>query len=232
MTVITGSELTRSMSKSALDVLETCRSRVLGSQSAALLWNRVLSDQERDRLGGDFGELFRKFGTAGMWQKLRAVSASRAIVDVALQLGHVTAQNHEWLLRELGENSNDVEAAIDLALRTGDLVIVERPRAAFWESKQISIDWEERNALWDFLSTLVDQARRGHPIDDHHLGQNAAPGAATKQKSRLINEAGFPASLAFRIESAGRGTHKLDLPASRIHVFEFIVVETLQKKSG
>lgn len=37
---------------------------------------------------------------------------------------------------------------------------------------------------------------------------------------RLVNAPGFPVSLAESVVSAGRGTYRVDLPPTRIRVFE------------
>ena len=62
------------ISPQLLKVLETndVRIRPVGS---ALRLRRRLNDHEQDWLGGDFEAVFRRYGTIGMWMRLRGVSA-------------------------------------------------------------------------------------------------------------------------------------------------------------
>ena len=80
--------------------------------SAARLWERVLTEQDRHRLGGNLEECFSRLGTVGMWAELRAVSQPRAIADVAHELGCLDQTTYRWLLREIGEEP-DAQAPPD-----------------------------------------------------------------------------------------------------------------------
>src|SRR5688572_26338011 len=41
---------------------------------ARRLWTRVLTNAERERLGGDFDTCFQQHGTVGMWRKIHGGS--------------------------------------------------------------------------------------------------------------------------------------------------------------
>jgi hypothetical protein len=111
-----------------LEELEDIALRIGGPVSAARLWERVLTPQERQRLGGDLEVAWRGHGgTAGMWMALRQVSRPRAVLDVPHEIGLLTDGNYRWLLREIGELHDDPEDALQAAVRTGGLVLVERP---------------------------------------------------------------------------------------------------------
>jgi len=86
--------------------LETQYLRVKAAVSAADLWERVLSDQDRQQLGGDMQKCYRELGTVGMWMNLRGVSQARAIADLAMNLGFANQTTYQWLLREIGEEPN------------------------------------------------------------------------------------------------------------------------------
>src|ERR1700737_4793603 len=77
--------------------------------AAERLWECVLTEEERQCLGGDFRTAYGRHGTAGMWAKLRGVSGERAAVDVGHALGLMDAATQQWLLRELGQLPNDSE---------------------------------------------------------------------------------------------------------------------------
>lgn len=84
--------------------------RVQAPASGELVWNRILNNQERQRLGGNFEQAFASLGTIGMWRKLRRVSRLRAIVDIARALGLVHETSYRWLLREIGEDPDQPAA--------------------------------------------------------------------------------------------------------------------------
>ena len=206
--------------------------RIRAPLSAQRLWDDVLTEQERQRLGGDLETLYRQHSTAGIWMKLRGVSMGRAVVEVAHELGFVTQQSSAWLLRELGELHDDPEETVQAAIASGDLVLRERPRAAYWEGRQIDLDWERRSALWSFLWELCRCTKGGQPIDALDLGASTQPDSIAKQKSRLLAQPGFPTKLGDLIRPVGRGTQKLDLPAHRIHLFELASTETLKERKA
>ena len=83
--------------------LTTQALRVKPAIAADQLWARVLTSDERDRLGGDLERAWRELGTAGIWRKLHRVSAERAVIDVAVALNHLDEPTAKWLLREIGE---------------------------------------------------------------------------------------------------------------------------------
>ena len=142
------------------------------------------------------------------------------MVDVAADLGLLYPSSARWLLRELGEVSDDPEEAIEAARVSMALVLVERPRTAYWRTSLIKVAWERHSALWHFFSELCRRAKAGQPVDYVDLGASAHPDCVAKQKSRLRGTVGFPLALADLIKPTGRGTQKLDLSPSQIRIFE------------
>jgi|SRR5579884_3626471 len=203
--------------------------RIRAAASAARLWERVLSETDRRQLGGNLEVAWRTLGTAGMWMKLRGVSLPRAVVDVAWELDLMSDRMRRWLLRELGEAPDDPEEALEEAIASGDLVLVEHPRAAYWHGQPISVDWGRRSALWDFLWVICQHAKAGKAVD--HTTFNATDTAiVAKQKSRLRGLQGFPRSLAALLQPAGRYTQKLNLPPQQIRLFEMRLGETVRER--
>src|SRR5690242_5650560 len=84
--------------------LKDARARISPQLSFLHLWERVLSDGERARLGGNCWLAWKTWGTIGAWMQLHGVSQMRAIVDVAVELELMTATRRRWLLREIGES--------------------------------------------------------------------------------------------------------------------------------
>lgn len=152
-----------SLSAQPQEELQATAARI-GSKVAALrLWERVLTDDERQRLGGDVAVAWCRLGTVGMWQRLRGVSPARAVADGALALGLLDEPSHRWLLREAGEVHDDAEAAIQQAVASGALVLVERPRSAYWDCEAVAVDWDRHGALWDYFWELCRHAKAGGP---------------------------------------------------------------------
>lgn len=143
---------------------------------ADILWNRHLSEEDRDRLlieadtsshteepafvevGGVLG------GAAGMWKFLRGVSIQRAYLDVALHVNLITPTDYEWLLREFGELPLDTEVAQDEAIMRGELVLIRTPATLYWHAELIEIDWNKNRASWNFFLTTCENAKRSQPI--------------------------------------------------------------------
>jgi hypothetical protein len=97
--------------------------RVKARLSAYQLWERVLSPQDRRRLGGDLEKCYAELGTVGMWMKLRRVSQVRAILELALKLGFLSQETYHWLLHEVGHKPNAQEQSDrpDWQASTGEL---------------------------------------------------------------------------------------------------------------
>lgn len=195
------------------------------------LWERVLTEDDRLALGGDFLTAFGKYRTAGMWAKLRGVSRERATVDVAHALGLMDGATHQWLLRELGQLPNDSEQAIEDAIQTGVLVLVERPRAAYWNGTAIQAEWDKRDRVWDFFWELCRCGKARQPLDWDQF-QTKDYQFVTKQKSRLTCLPKFPADLAEYIVPAGRGAQRLDLPPSAIRLFEQVAPDQYRERTA
>ncbi len=206
--------------------------RVSPPFSALRLWERVLTEQDRARLGGDFQRAFAELGTVGMWMKLRGVSKERALIEVAKRIGFITDETQEFLLRGIGDITDEPEKVIAKAVTDDPLVLIERPRTAYWNQEKISVDWDANPKLWEYLFELSKHAKAGRPLHPSTLGDDVDPYYLTKVKSRLSKFEGFPPSLSDRIESAGKGTQRLDVPPAQIRIFEVVVRETLQERTA
>ena len=208
--------------------LQANYNRILAAVSAARLWERVLTEAERRHLGGDLETAWRDGGTAGMWMRLYGVSLPRAIVDVAFELDLMDKGTRGWLLRELGEADDAPRETLEAAVASGDLVLVEHPRAAYWLGRPLDVDWASRPALWDFFWGVCRHAKAGQAVD-HMTFNGTDPDIVAKQKSRLRGLPGFPRDLAALMQPVGRGTQKLNLPPARIRLFEVILGETVRE---
>ncbi|MCH8047135.1 MAG: hypothetical protein IID44_25820 [Planctomycetes bacterium] len=216
----------------ALELFRTIWGRVRGPRAAERLWEE-LPEQDRQRLGGDMEGAYYKYGGAvGMWKVLRGVSDQRAVMDVAELIECMSAKQYKRLLRMSGEVSDDPEEAIQRAIASGYLVLVEKDRTAHWRGELIDIDWFRFDVLWGYLWSLAHSAKAGCPIDRFSFGGDLHPEYLTKQKSRLTNLEGFPYDLGDTIVPAGCGTQTLDLERETIHVIERESIEVAREYVG
>jgi hypothetical protein len=201
----------------------TAYQRVRGTAPALRLWHRVLTAEERRRLGGDLDAAYaRHRGAVGMWMHLRGVSVPRAAVAVAVAIGFLDAGTGQALLRALGEEPDDPQEAFDTAVAAGALVLVASPRQAFWGGEEIAIDWERHDKPWALLDELARAAKAGAAVDAMALRERGGrdTDVLKKRKCALVNADGFPLTLADLVVPVGRGTYRLNLLPARIRVFE------------
>ena len=118
--------------------------RVQTPAATQLFWERMLDNRDREGLGGDLKEvLCQYFGPIRMWMHLRGVSPARSIIEVAFGLNLLSETDKNWLLREVGEDEQIVQEAIDSAVLSKKLVLVERQRHAYWRGGRIQVDWNK-----------------------------------------------------------------------------------------
>jgi len=207
--------------------------RVQTVAATQLFWDRMLDERDRKRLGNDLEDAQRRFsGPIRMWMHLRGLSQPRSIVEVAFGLNLLSEPDRNWLLREIREGEQTITDAIETAKQSRALVLIERQREAFWESKKIPVDWHKFSALWTFFGALARQARHNGVVDHTLFGENRNKDYASKTKHRLAGMDDFPDSLAGKIEPAGRGSVRLDLPSDQIKLFEVETYETLREVIG
>ncbi|HVK08843.1 MAG TPA: hypothetical protein VM597_08720 [Gemmataceae bacterium] len=215
-----------------LEHLQTNARRVQPFVCADRLWRLVLTPADRERLGDDLMAAYADGGTVGMWVRLRGVSPVRAVIDVAKALNLLDEATHRWLLRETGESVEDPEDVRTKVAPTADLVLVERPRQAFWKGEEIPLDWVKQDAAWKYLWELARAAKRDAPLDRFAFSAEYATDYLSKQKSKLSQMAEFPANLVDRIEPGGAGTQRLDLPQDRIRLFQADEVPVVWEWTG
>ncbi len=193
--------------------------RIKAYVSAQRMWDRMLTEKDRERLGGDLQQAYHAHGTAGMWMKLRGVAIERAVIDVAFGIGFLDQGTRDWLLREVGQQYDDPQRTVDAAISAGHLVLIETPRAAFWLGNPIAMDWEKDHSLWEFLWALCERSKRSLTLTQVDLGKQVSASAVATSKGRLVNHPDFPPDLGILVESKrGQGYH-LNLPPANIRIF-------------
>lgn len=91
------------LAPAVVDALQTAYTRVKPLVSARRLWDRVLSEDDKLQLGWDLQACYERLGTVSMWMETRHVSFTRAVVEVASQLGFLDEPTYRWLLHEIGD---------------------------------------------------------------------------------------------------------------------------------
>ncbi len=91
----------------ALAMLGELELKVKAAPSADRLWQIVLTEADRQQLGGDLQECYSRYGTFGMWAELKGVSKLRALIEVGRKLGFLDDTHFRWLIREIGEEDQN-----------------------------------------------------------------------------------------------------------------------------
>ena len=119
------------------------------------------------------------------------------------------------LVRDMGTERPAIEAAV----ASGGLVVVDSSREVYWEQARIEQTLTKKQ--WNFLVALVSNARHGAFIaerdvfDDQVVSSAAMANAFGRLKDHL------PASLwTLVVPGPERATYRLELEPSRIHFFE------------
>jgi hypothetical protein len=215
--------------EAVMDELLTHFLQVRTVTCANLLWTE-LTDGERETLGGDLTKAFEQGGTVGIWMRLRPVSEARAIIELANRLGFISEHRLKKLLRDTNEIPRDIDEAIEQAVASNGLVLIESNRSIFWAGEELPIDWHKHSAAWNFVFTLAEQAKIGRGVDHFSFARGCKASYVTKMTSRLSHMAGFPKGLAELIVPAGLNTKRLNLPPDHIHLFRLETVEILKEE--
>lgn len=179
------------------------------------VWRRMLTEKERQASGGDAHKVFRaKGGIVAMWMRLREVSQSRAIIDLAYGVNLLDKSEYEWLDEEVSKydpptrpqrrkhrrqgRDSDPNVRIDRARRARKLVLVRGcgHYRVYWDGTwhKPAKEWARNPMIWELLWTAAKCARAGNrQMLWDQLSDWQHRGAITHRKSRL--RAFLPADL-------------------------------------
>lgn len=199
--------------------LQTTYLRLKGAVQAERLWTRILTADDRARLGGDLETAYHEHGgAAGMWRKLRGVSLPQAVLGAGVALHVVDPAAAQAVLRALGE---DPEGDLDRAIASGGLILAEDPRRMWWKREMVEIDWFKWNQPWVILDIVARESKAGRALDRTRIDSATTDvGYLKKAISRLTRLLGFPVDLASQIRTVGNSTYQLDLAPESIRIFE------------
>ena len=200
--------------------LRTQYLRIKSTAAALRMWERMLTEKDHQRMGDDLEQAYRAYGTAGIWMRLRGVSLERAVIDIAYGTGFLDQITRDWLLREVGQRYDDSQRTVDEAILQNKLVLIEKPKQAFWNGEPIEMEWEEKDAAqWSFFWELSKKSKRSQTVDPTDIGEKATATRLSTRKGRLVNHPLFPPSLKMWIKSKKRCGYWLDLPPHDIRIF-------------
>lgn len=83
--------------------MQEASARIRGFDAFSRFWNRVLTPSEIRAIGSSPEVAFSQKSIVNYFVELRAMSPARALVEIASHLDHLSANDRDWLLRELGE---------------------------------------------------------------------------------------------------------------------------------
>jgi hypothetical protein len=81
--------------------LQTAVLRLRPGAVGARVWERILTEQERQDLGGGFEACRKELGTVRMYMEARGACLEQAVIDIAERLNLMDAGTATWLRREL-----------------------------------------------------------------------------------------------------------------------------------
>lgn len=122
-------------------------------------------------------------------------------------------------LRRLPGGAAPPRSAVTEAVATGGLVLVDRPRAAYWAGERIDADWDRHPKPWEFLRELAAKALVSAAVGEKDL--YADPTSLSTMANRLRRlKSLLPASLHAQVVPAGTRSYRLDLDVGRVHVLD------------
>ena len=97
-------------SRRRADRLEYLRNCLRGSNVALMVWNDLLTKEDKRKLGNNLEPQYRKHGTIGIWMKLRNLSQNAAIVDLAYRMDLIAGAEKDRMEEALGSGTVAVQA--------------------------------------------------------------------------------------------------------------------------
>lgn len=130
----------------------------------------------------------------------------RPVCDMRVLLRVVAALDD---VQELYVQEPTVVDTIAVAVDSKRLVLLERPRRAFWDGKLIKADWDGNTLIWEFLWELASNRKQLKAVDRFRLSNSKSERAIIDRRSRLSTM--VPRELREKIVPAGRRTYRLEL---------------------
>ncbi len=212
--------ITAQPSARACQLFDDTYGRINTIDTLLRLKDQVLTASDLGQLGSDLHAVFQQIGVTGIWMKLRGCTLARAVIEIATALDGFGPGTRAWLLREVGEDPDDSDAAVKRAVQLAKLVVVDQPRRAYFQGQELEVNWDKHSTCWEHLQLLARAAIAGKAIDYMSLGKNATPELPKHRKHNLQRLEGMPPGLVELIVPVGRSTQRLNLLPAQIRIFE------------
>jgi hypothetical protein len=219
--------VTHQRSEWATSQLREARWRISGTIWLERFWFDVLTEDQRQQVGGDVNKAYRRYGNhAGIWQHLHGISESRAVLELDQIFANLSERRRSRLWEELGETAGaqqlDDEQArsrqIAEAVGRCHLVLDKKNHEIFWEGRSLGSNWGLR--AWRLLCLLAECGAATYE-NVYYGATTAAPNALAAIVSRLKDRGKLPPSLEERIvPQRFHGSYKLELDRARISIFD------------
>lgn len=216
---------------------ETYR-RVQNRATFRIVWDRILTDAERSRLGGTVDACYEKYGgTAGLWMALHPVSVLRAIIQVALRTHQLSKMDYRWLDAEIskvdpllpapwraaprpGRADDDPDEIVDRARLSHRLVMVQGNgfRRLFWDGERVPVDWGRNTLLWELMWQLALKGKLGGSVAWDELTNSTSGRFIVRRRSRLKKV--IPPDLNKLIKTGEAGYYKLMIDRFQVKLIE------------
>jgi hypothetical protein len=105
-------------------------------------------------------------------------------------------------------------------IAAGGLVVIDTPRAAYWEGEPLDVDWARYGKPWEFLRALVYKAQLRACVVERDLYGADSTGASTMANRFGALKRLVPASLWKYIVAVPPRSYRLELDPSAIHLLD------------
>ena len=194
---------------------DTARSSIFTQR----VWDEIFTPHDKHQLGKTLTKAYKDYvDLPRMWMKVRGGTLSRAVVEILAALELISPKKRRTMLQQLGEEGEDSEETMELAIKSGCLVLATSPGLAYWMTEHVDVDWNRNPVLWDYFFAVCKASKCGGRVDEF-VSFEGSPRMLTNWKHRLLKIPGFPQTLA---DEFGTRTfaNQLKLPPGEIRIFE------------
>jgi hypothetical protein len=225
--------------------------RVQHAETALLVWEKVLTEEERAPLGRDFQSCWKKYrGTVQIWMAVYKVSQARAIIELARKTDQMSEMDYRWLDGEISKvdpmlppakrrakrprtDREDPEERLLEAISSHQLVLVRGNgrHLAYWKRKKIQAGWDPCARIWELFWQLAESAHRtGGEVSWDQLTDCQNEKQIIHRRSRLKKM--IPVDLNDLIKPGSEPrTYKLKMDANQIELIELELGEWLMERN-
>lgn len=220
--------------------IQLLKYQMRNTQSIRLVWDRLLTNEERLTLSNDFKAAADQFRhPVSLLNHFRKMSEDRAAVVIAHRIDLLSQADHDWLLRSLAEHDMSAPASRRMGtaisskpeldkimkdVRTRKLVVLEGQgvRLLFWNGQPIPTSWSRYKTAWDLIKALAHGAQGAEPVDANSLDGETTSNTIAHRLSRLKKR--LPRELGLLIRCVDRA-YRLELDPRDVRVIHANVTE-------